>query len=132
VPRRICPVLGRPRHRLARLGRLRVGSLTYDAAVVTFDDRLLTHLQIVIVQQFRRRESFTMSWVDPISVGNGRSSVWLHPACGLYFKFSGSRVPTVNEEWLRRLTESARSSHGLIVTEEDGRLARAEGLTFRR
>jgi len=109
-----------------------VGSLTYDAATVSFDDRLLTHLQIVIVQQFRRRESFTMSWLDPMSTGNGRSSVWLHPACDLYFKFSGSRVPALNEDWLLRLTESARSSHGLIVTQEDGRLARAEGLVFRR
>jgi len=109
-----------------------VGSFTYDAATVTFEDRLLTHLQIVIVQQLRRRESFTMSWLDPLSTGNGRSSVWLHPACDLYFKFSGSRVPAVNEEWLHRLSESARSSQGLIVTREDGRLARADGLTIRR
>lgn len=109
-----------------------MGSMTYDSAVVSFDDRLLTHVQIVIVQQFRRRESFTMSWLDPMSSGNGRSSVWLHPECQLYFKFSGSRVPAVNEEWLRRLTESARSSHGLIVTHEDGRLAHAEAIVVRR
>ncbi|MCU1472540.1 ATP-dependent DNA ligase [Amnibacterium sp.] len=109
-----------------------MGSLTYDGTVVSFDDRLLTHLQIVIVQQFRRRESFTMSWLDPLSAGDGRSSVWLHPECHLYFKFSGSRVPAINEEWLRRLTDSARGSHGLVVTQEDGRLARAEGLGLRR
>ncbi|MGN6742708.1 MAG: DUF7882 family protein, partial [Amnibacterium sp.] len=80
--------------------------MTYDAAIVTFEDRLLTHLQIVVVQQLRRRESFTMSWLDPFSVGDGRSSVWLHPGIDLYFKFSGSRVPAVNEEWLQRLTDS--------------------------
>lgn len=106
--------------------------MTYDAATVSFDDRLLTHLQIVIVQQLRRRESFTMSWLDPLASGNGRSSVWLHPGCDLYFKFSGSRVPSLNEEWLQRLTESARGSQGLIVTLEDGRLARADALTYRR
>jgi len=108
-----------------------MGWMTYDIASVSFDDRLLTHLQIVIVQQLRRGDSFTMSWLDPLSSGNGRSSVWLHPGCDLYFKFSGSRVPSVNEEWLRQLTESARSSHGLIVTQEDGRLARAEALVVR-
>ena len=106
--------------------------MTYDSAAVSFDDRLLTHLQIVIVQQFRRRESFTMSWLDPLATGDGRSSVWLHPECHLYFKFSGSRVPAINEEWLRRLTDSARGSHGLVVTLEDGRPARAEGLVLGR
>jgi len=109
-----------------------MGSFFYDGAAVHFDDRLLTHLQIVIVQQFRRRESFTMSWLDPLSAGNGRSSIWLHPECEIYFKFSGSRLPAINEDWLRRLTESARSSHGLIVTREDGQVARAEGLSLRR
>jgi hypothetical protein len=105
-----------------------VGSITYDGARIDFEDRLLNHLQIVIVQQFRRKESFTMSWLDPISVGDGRSSIWLHPDGDIYFKFAGSRLPTINQAWLDTLSESARSSRGLVVTREDGRLAHAEGL----
>lgn len=102
-----------------------MGSLTYGSWTVEFDDRLLAHLQLVIVQRLRSRERFVMSWIDGIDSGSGRSSVWLHPEGDLYFRFAGSRSPSINPEWIQRLTESAQSSRGLIVTEEDGRLARS-------
>jgi hypothetical protein len=102
-----------------------VGSITYESWTIEFEDRLLSHLQLVIIQRFRNGERFAMSWVDAIESGDGRSSVWLHPAGYLYFRFAGSRVPTINPEWIKRLTESAKSSQGLIVTTEDGRLARS-------
>ncbi|BDI22627.1 ATP-dependent DNA ligase [Herbiconiux sp. L3-i23] len=106
-----------------------MGSLSYDGTVIAFDDRLLAHLQIVIVQQFRRRESFVMSWLDALSVGDGRSSIWLHPDGDVFFKFDGSRAPSINKAWLDALTVSARSSHGLVVTQENGELARSTGMT---
>jgi hypothetical protein len=96
-----------------------MGSLTYDGIVVQFEDRVLTHLQIVIVQKLRKSEPFLMSWRDADSVGDGRSSAWIHPAMPLYFKFSGSRVPAINREWLSSLMASANGSQGLIVTSED-------------
>ncbi len=37
----------------------------------------------------------------------------------LYFKFSGSRVPAINRDWLASLMASANGSQGLIVTSED-------------
>lgn len=97
-----------------------MGTLTYDGVVVEFDDRLLAHLQIVIVQKLRCGESFLLSWKDAVSIGNGRSSVWLHPAIPLYFKFWGSRPPTINRQWIAELTASANSAHGLVVFGEDG------------
>ena len=102
-----------------------MGSLTYDGTVVSFDDRTLTHLQIVIVNKFKRNESFLMSWKDDMAVGDGRASAWLSPAIPLYFKFLGGRVPEINEEWLKTLGKSAESSTGLIVTAEDGTLITA-------
>ncbi len=96
-----------------------MGSLTIDGVVVQFEDRVLTHLQIVIVQKLRKGESFLMSWRDADSVGDGRSSAWIHPALSLYFKFSGSRVPAINRDWLASLMASANSSQGLIVTSEE-------------
>ncbi|MEO6826868.1 MAG: ATP-dependent DNA ligase [Microbacteriaceae bacterium] len=86
--------------------------------IIQFDDRLLTHLQIVIIQKLRRGESFLMSWKDSSDVGGGRSAIWLHPVQALYFKFFGSRVATINPQWLETLTASANGSRGLIVTEE--------------
>jgi hypothetical protein len=96
-----------------------MGSLTVDGIVVQFEDRVLTHLQIVIVQKLRKGESFLMSWRDADSVGDGRSSAWIHPSLSLYFKFSGSRVPAINRDWLASLMASANGSQGLIVTSEE-------------
>ena len=89
-----------------------MGTLVHGTISVDFEDRLLAHLQIVIVQRFRRNESMVMSWLDAASVGDGRSSLWLTPTLPVYFKFAGSRVPTIDQEWLDRLTESAASSRG--------------------
>jgi hypothetical protein len=99
---------------------MRMGTLTYGTAVIEFDDRLLAHLQIVIVNKLRRRESFAMSWRDLLDAGGGRSAIWLDASIPLYFKFEGSRVPAINREWVERLSDSAASSTGLIVTDEDG------------
>lgn len=102
-----------------------MGSLTYGRWTVEFDDRLLAHLQLVIVQRLRNQERFVMSWIDGVETGSGRSAIWLHPEGDLSFHFAGTRLPEINEEWARQLTESARSSRGLVVTTEDGRIARS-------
>nr|WP_207454797.1 ATP-dependent DNA ligase [Herbiconiux sp. SYSU D00978] len=104
-----------------------MGTLTYNGSRVHFDDRVLAHLHIVIIQQFRRNQSFAMSWRDDVAVGNGRSSIWLHPGCELSFKFAGSRLPAISQKWLAQLSASAESATGLIVTNEDGSLAYSVG-----
>jgi hypothetical protein len=107
-----------------------MATLTYDGTAVEFDDRTLTHLQIVIVNKLRRHDGFLMSWRDSVTVGDGRSAIWLDPSIPLYFRFDGSRVPAVDEDWLERLGASANSSTGLIVTDENGDLINA-GRSFR-
>jgi hypothetical protein len=102
-----------------------VGTLNYGSWAVEFDDRVLTHLQIVIVKRLRRGESLLMSWIDSTAVGDGRSSIWLTNAVPLYFKFSGSRVPAIDMDWLHRLEASADASTGLIVTDAEGAPLRA-------
>lgn len=101
-----------------------MGSLKYDSALIDFDDRLLTHLQIVIVQKFRRGESFLMSWLRADAGPGSRNSLWMTPTTPVYFRFAGSRVPAIDETWLQRLSASAESSTGLVVTGEDGRPVR--------
>ena len=105
-----------------------MGTLNYAEWTIEFDDRLLTHLQIVIVNRFRRGDSFLMSWIHAKSVGSGRSSIWLSPSIPAYFTFNGSRVPSIDQEWLQRLESSARSSAGLIVTDEHDSPVRVETL----
>lgn len=96
-----------------------MGTLSYDRVVVEFDDRILTHLQVVIVQKLRRGESFLFSWRNASEVGDGRSSAWLNPAIPLYFKFTGGHTPSLNPDWIAQLTRSANSSQGLIATSEE-------------
>jgi hypothetical protein len=105
-----------------------LGTLLYGGVEVDIEDRMLAHVQIVIVQKFRRSESFVFSWLDAATVGGGRSSLWMHPYGPVYFKFLGSRTPVINREWLNTLTSSADSSVGLVLTDESGTLARAGGL----
>ena len=98
-----------------------MGHLVYDSSTrVTFEDRVLAHLEIVIVSKLRRRECFAMSWRESSENGSGRSTLWLDPSIPLRFRFDGSRPPTVNREWVERLATSAAGSSGLVVTDEDG------------
>jgi hypothetical protein len=101
-----------------------MGTIQYDGDKLHFEDRLLAHLQIVIVQKLRAKESFLMSWVNAVSIGDGRTGIWLEPGIPLRFDFSGSRAAVINREWLHGLKSSADSSTGLIVLAEDGQLAR--------
>lgn len=104
-----------------------MGTMVHGSIAVDFEDRLLAHLQIVIVQRFRRNEPLVMSWLDSLAIGDGRSSLWMTPTLPVYFKFAGSKVPTIDPQWLNRLSESAASSTGLLVQSPDGELARALG-----
>ncbi len=101
-----------------------MGTLTYAGAVVEFEDRVLTHLQVVIVQKFRRGESFPMSWLDDAHGGEGRSAMWLTPAVPIFFRFDGSRVPAIDQSWIDLLARSAESPRGLVVTDASGGLVR--------
>jgi hypothetical protein len=95
-----------------------MGTLQYDGVLIEFEDRLLAHLQIVIVQKLRRGESFLMSWRDAAETGDGHSAIWIHPSQNLYFKFAGSKTPNINPAWLEELTLSANSTRGLLVMRE--------------
>jgi hypothetical protein len=87
---------------------------------VSFDDRALMHIQVVITAKLRRRESFIFTWNDSSEQGSGRSSVWLDPSIPLYYRYFGSRVPTINREWIDALMGTANSGSGMLFTNEPG------------
>lgn len=99
------------------MGKLLYGDSEID---IEFEDRALTHIQIVVGAKLRRGESFFFSWKDDIEVGDGRSSIWLDRGIPLYFKYSGGKVPTINREWIEILSSSANSGQGLVFTTEPG------------
>jgi len=96
-----------------------MGKLTYNGMVkVDFEDRALAHLQMVISSKLRRGEAFTLSWKDDVSVGDGRTTIWIHPACNLVYKYYGSRRPNLNPAWVDALAFTANSSSGLYLVPE--------------
>ena len=103
-----------------RWGEILVGRLVYGNGdlEVEIDDRVLAHLQIVVVAKLRRNEGFILSWTDEPAVGDGRSSIWLHQSIPLYFKYDDGTAPTINRQWLEVLTVSASSAAGLRIVEE--------------
>lgn len=97
-----------------------MGTLLYGnpGIVITFDDRALMHLQIVISTKLRRRESFVFTWTDSADEGIGRSAIWLDPTSTLYYRYFGSRTPSINREWVEALMLSANSAGGLVFIAE--------------
>ena len=95
-----------------------MGTLTYDSSLAAdFDDRTLAHIQFVVGAKLRRNEPFYFTWKED-SASGGRSSIWVHPAVPLSFKFAGSRTPAISREWIDALMLSANSANGLHIVPE--------------
>ena len=96
-----------------------MGKFIYENIVkADFDDRVLAHLQAVIGAKVRRGESFHFSWRDDSSIGDGRTTVWVHPGCSMVYKYYGSRQPAINRAWIEALLYTANSPTGLYVVPE--------------
>jgi hypothetical protein len=96
-----------------------MGKFIYNNTIkVDFEDRLLSHLQVVITTKLRRGESFTFMWKDDSSIGDGRTMVWLYPNASMVFKFYGGRKPSLNPAWLEALSAVANSNSGLYIVPE--------------
>jgi hypothetical protein len=105
-----------------------VGKFQYDGIVkVDFEDRTLAHLQAVIGAKIRRGESFHFTWKDDTSIGDGRTTVWIHPRVSLVYKYYGSRQPALNRAWVDQLMFNANSITGLYVTPEPAENSEAGG-----
>jgi hypothetical protein len=98
-----------------------MGKFIYDGSVkVDFEDRTLAHLQVVIGNKLRRSEAFHFTWKDDTSIGDGRTTIWVHPRCSLVYKYYGSRRPQLNMAWLDALAQVANTPGGLYVVPEPG------------
>ncbi len=97
------------------MGRLVYGS---GETEIDFDDRVLAHLKVVMVTKLRRDESFLLSWQHGQEDGSGRSSIWVHPAIPLHFRFYGNKQPPLNRAWIEEMMLSANSTGGLRIVPE--------------
>ena len=101
-----------------------MGTFIYEGGPkVELEDRALTHLQLVIMAKLRRGEPFCFTWREDMSVGGGRTTVWLHPESALVFKFTGSRQPPINRTWVDALAFTSNSPGGLYLVHEPAEAA---------
>lgn len=92
-----------------------MGTLVYNGnGSIPIDDRLLAHLQVVIIDKLRRQESFPFTW----QLGGRETTVWFGPSIALEFVYSGGRAPSLNRAWLHQLAEAAASNAGLSAIPE--------------
>ncbi len=104
-----------------------MGKFIYEGSTkIDVEDRALAHLQVVVGAKLRRREPFFFTWREDASVGDGRTSVWLHDGASLVYRYHGSRVPQLNNAWLERLTKTANSGSGLRLVSEPAATAPSE------
>jgi hypothetical protein len=95
-----------------------VGTLTYDSKVTaSIDDRILAHLQIVMLAKLRRGEPFAFTWNENAN-GLGRTTIWIHNAISLTFQYYGGKAPQINSRWIQALARSSNSVGGLEVVPE--------------
>jgi hypothetical protein len=96
-----------------------MGTLFYgERTDISFEDRTLFHLQIVIGAKLRRGEAFFFTWKEDVATGSGRGSIWIQRSIPLVFALRTSRPIAVNRRWLEQLTISANSAQGLFLSEE--------------
>lgn len=97
-----------------------MGKLLYGTPPTEHDieDRVLAHLQVVIVNKFRRGESFAFSLAASAASGTGRQTLWLNPTIPLQFSFYGSRLPAINPAWVQELMNEANGGRGLSILPE--------------
>lgn len=97
-----------------------MGSMMYGHpdTLIEFDDRVLRHLQHVILTKLRRGESFTVHYSNTSRNGSGHTVLWLHPSIGLRFHFEAGDVGPLNRAWIAALMEGADGPGGLVLTAE--------------
>lgn len=96
-----------------------MGKFIIEGAVKTeIEDRALAHVQLVITAKLRRGEPFTFTWREDASVGGGRTTVWIHPASAIVYKYFGGRQPSINRAWVEALAFTANSPSGLYLVPE--------------
>lgn len=104
-----------------------MGKLIYEGGPkAEIEDRALTHLQLVITAKLRRGEPFSFTWKEDVSLGGGRTTVWVHAGSSLVFKYFGSRQPSINRAWIDALALAANAPTGLYLTPEPAEGSRLE------
>ena len=92
------------------MGRLRYG---YPERQCELDDRTLAHLAVVIFDELRRGEGFSVSLP-----GDDEKTLWVSRGVPLRFDFDDSARISINREWVLTMQRTVHSVHALSVVAE--------------
>ena len=94
-----------------------MGAFHYGSPAATFelDDRVLAHLELVMMAKLRRQESFSFALAE--DDGSRRQAMWISPLVALRFSYVAP-MPEINKKWLQDLVDTANSPGGLRVVPE--------------
>lgn len=97
------------------MGRLLYGS---EAYAIEIDDRVLAHLQTVIINKLRRGERFVLTLGPEESASHRVETIWLHGGMALRFEIAANAARDLNRQWLRAMARSAATQNGLRLVDE--------------
>ena len=89
-----------------------------NSHAIEIDDRPLAHLKIAILTLLRAGRSVAFTFDRSPRDGSGRETLWISPSSEIRFRFNGSRVPSINETWLRSIFATADTPTGLRLIRE--------------
>ena len=94
-----------------------MGTLIYGDAGIRIDvaDTLLAYVQIVASRKLGMHQGFFLAWKDGLSVGGGRSSVWMSSSVPMVFSYERAVAIRVDPVRVRRMVEDADSAAGLLL-----------------
>jgi hypothetical protein len=92
------------------MGLLRLGA----RRAIQIDDRLLAHLEPIIVGKLARGDAFPLV----LENGQGSETFWITEQATLFFEFDETAPIQLNEAWLAELAAAADSPGGLWPTPE--------------
>jgi hypothetical protein len=93
-----------------------MGHLHYGSPPASFelDDRLLSHVELVVIAKLRRNENFALTIDEEDAV---RSTIWISSSVTLRFE-RGTDAQEINREWLDQLIDSANTTAGMRMLPE--------------
>jgi hypothetical protein len=98
-----------------------MGFLIYDdCRPIAVEDRMLAHLQIVIIDKLRRGEAFALN------LRSDRQMVmtWVSKSTPLQFIYEGNGRPSINRTWVELLATEAGFRGSLDLLPEPAEVAR--------
>ena len=92
-----------------------MGFLVYDTTrAIVVEDRVLAHLQVVIIDKLRRAENFGLN----LRSENHIVMMWVTRSARLQFVYEGNRRPRINDAWVELMASEAGLTGSLQLLPE--------------